>query len=226
MELPLDLQVPESPFIGPNHARGPEFECQLVVGINVRRLGAFVSEFEAAVALFDHAQKLWNGRDANPPFRWMRIAARDGALSLYHYLQALLAVKKFASLSPEWREVLNLKPLRQCEREFKTRFPRIEAVRHSISHSAELTRSPDKWREHSVAIGESGWKFSGGNIDQDTRIYSATYKPQASQTACEVSYDLTEGALRFLIDNVRKVFGVFASLDSKGIAERLRGETE
>lgn len=115
-------------------------------------LAFYHHDFCAAVELFDHA-RLESGRAAlmgkdSWAEDWRTIAARDGAMTIFNFGEALDAIS-FQEL-PTLRRQTDHDRLRQARKLMKTHFPNRVYIRHSVGHSAQMTRSVPEMEKHSV----------------------------------------------------------------------------
>ncbi|MGP0093936.1 MAG: hypothetical protein ACLPKB_28935 [Xanthobacteraceae bacterium] len=109
-------------------------------------LDYFVGSFRAAVALFDfshaqvrHAIESQKERIIIPKDirEWQFIAARDGAMSIYHIGKVLKEINPILNTCPTIRARTNHDLLRITRKKFLSLFPRFESIRHTSAHAAE-----------------------------------------------------------------------------------------
>jgi hypothetical protein len=106
--------------------------------VNVRR---FAFDFEMSVELFNLLDQLpVDGR----LFQYKMIAARNGALSLYHFKYSLSAVKNQLPTSSTHARKVDAASICKALQTFKADFPDIDLVRHAIAHAGELWETPKK----------------------------------------------------------------------------------
>jgi hypothetical protein len=156
---------------------------------HIERLLSLLSTYEvrflAAVFLFDkceeemsklfgllaHRQEIGDPRNVSPELatvtEWMAMAARDGAITIYHFGNTIEAIRKALPHCPTMNARVDHSILRGASRFFRTEFPRYEAIRHVISHAADFAATPASIAEHShrggpIKSGRGGsLEFSG-----------------------------------------------------------------
>ena len=69
--------------------------------------------------------------------QWPMLAARDGAMSVYHFGVAMEGIKKSLPSYPTIDAGVDKKQIRIATNLFRKYFPRPEAIRHVVAHSAE-----------------------------------------------------------------------------------------
>jgi hypothetical protein len=79
---------------------------------------------------------------------WQSIAARDGALSIYHFGSTIEAIRHSLPSCPALNALVDHTVLRTAHAQFRKEFPRIEAVRHVVAHVADFTKTAEL-KEHS-----------------------------------------------------------------------------
>ncbi len=88
----------------------------------------------AAVELYEHCLTLM---PVLTPSRWPAIPIRDGALSIYHFGMSMGGIRGKLKQCPTLHSLVDIDKLREADRVFRAAFPRIELLRHAISHAAE-----------------------------------------------------------------------------------------
>jgi hypothetical protein len=111
--------------------------------------------FSAALSLFDFSmgelEKATENRTAHPMFRWPFIAARDGAMSIYHFGKAMEGIMASLHKCPTVLQEVNRAKLRSSRKRLRELFPNFEAVRHSVAHAGELMNDVDDLDRHSIS---------------------------------------------------------------------------
>lgn len=83
--------------------------------------------------------------------RWLFIAARDGAITLYNLGRTMegarAALKNCASLN----QLIDHDALSKATKMFRQRFPRFEALRHMVAHDAEFSQTQKAREDHAAA---------------------------------------------------------------------------
>ena len=159
-------------------------------------LARFDREFRNAVLLFDASfqenQELVRAVERGQlDFRtldlatdtlsaWQAIAARDGALTIYHFGNTIEAVRKSLHACPTLDRLVDHARLKHASAEFRKEFPRYEAIRHVVGHAADFAASPKKKDTHSV---KGPWKadfeevsIEVGDADATTQFSGALYQ--------------------------------------------------
>jgi hypothetical protein len=218
MDLPIEVRPP---LIMPS---AEDDGWRIIASYNLGHLWQYADEFGGAIALFDHAAEHCTEGVRDVYFRWVRIAARDGAMSLYHYSECLKAIRTSTGQTA-WSNAIDMKALRDLAKEFRHRFPHIEVVRDGIGHSAELSASVSAIENNSVQT-DDGWLFTAGSIDVAARRYTVTKKPTKNAAAEVFSYDISHEAFSFLEDNLRRVHAIFEPLAAhrQGKSAKLPGK--
>lgn len=95
--------------------------------------------------------RLYNG--------WSYIAARDGAMTLYHFEKALGVATSNLKLVGALSALMDWPAIEKTKSDFKKLFPKAKAMRHAIAHVGELTQdrlSKDKNFAKVKAVNEAG----------------------------------------------------------------------
>ena len=152
----------------PEHER-EVYECIVGNRANLRR---FLTDFQTSVALFELLE-----RGGGPPstgvlggefFQYRIIAARDGALNIYHAKCSLEAIKKQLPQCPSLNPFVDPKDIRRALKIFNQFFPNCDNVRHAIAHAGEIFSSPRIMKKHEQRDARSHPGFTFG---------TATIKP-------------------------------------------------
>jgi hypothetical protein len=203
------------------------------------------NDFQHALALFDHASALeahyqgmasqtleptdnieqfvarieaWRHlRQAEQaPRAWKFIAARDAAMTVYHFSVALKAIRFGAksTLSAQVDHGL----IRRSRRDFRMNFPNAERMRNAVAHSAELLKSRsdverNTFRKQYVA-GAISFRSGGmmSNVLND-RTLTFSFMPKGLSEAQVVTLEISAQSVKSLCDVVILVFDAFRSVD-------------
>jgi hypothetical protein len=152
------------------YSRPPTIETEslpseegLIVSWNLRnslvRLFVHARDFEAALGLFDFANEhltspTLSNEQASMLKEWVRLAGRDGAMSIYHFGMTLRATQKliFRDCPVLSSRLGNAKSkFRTVNKSFNRTFPRWEKLRQAVAHAAENFSDPDERPKHFVA---------------------------------------------------------------------------
>ena len=137
-------------------------------------LGWYEQQFRHALALFNGCEQGRSPLPANPndipkyPIiesewhtlnAWQTIAARDGALSIYHFGQALAAIPPWLGNCPTVRGLVSHDALRLARKSFVAALPSYDALRHAVGHAADFNATLEKREAHSI---QPPWKETAG----------------------------------------------------------------
>jgi len=113
------------------------------------------------------------------------MAARDGALTIYHFGNAIEGIRKSLPRCPAVNASVDHDILRDASKTFRKAFPNYEAIRHVTGHVSDFTATPDRRREHShigelevgnISFDDSPRQFTGNLYN---RSYVVSYKGRA-----------------------------------------------
>ncbi len=96
-------------------------------------------------------------------FAWMRIAARDSAMTIYHVKHTLDAVNGQRKNCPTLFSYVNRDIHKKAGKLFEKSFPDLFAVRHAVAHSAENSRPEDR-KKHRASGPFDGALVAGAAI--------------------------------------------------------------
>ncbi|MGH6854255.1 MAG: hypothetical protein ACREDN_02425 [Aestuariivirga sp.] len=126
----------------------------------LRQLGQYNREFAASVELFNHSigqmaaatvsaiprAPTWDWLDD-----WMHIAARDGAMTIFHFGRTVELTRAYLPKCPTVLSLIDQVALRESGKLLRVHFPHFEAVRHSVGHAAELMGTEKNRDSNSVS---------------------------------------------------------------------------
>jgi hypothetical protein len=198
-----------------------EAEAVAILQGCLRDLNTFTGQFFDALLLFQHCLDQGNRpqEEVDIPLdelrsfmrAWLKVAARDGGMSIWHYSKALDGACDLWHC-PSLRPLIDAKALRIARRLFIARFPQFALMRHSIAHTAELTSSRDRRRANAL-LGEHKFGFhatihgSGPGAMIRNHLYGRHFVNSIDQQL--VSYEVSEEALAKLVDITDRVFAAF-----------------
>lgn len=194
----------------------------------IRDIGRYMDDFAAAVSLFDFSEtadrQLFAARpNILSPERdawreqsrrytaWMMIAARDGAMTIFHFGKAYEGIRASLKSCSSLDNLVNHAKLTEAGRLLRKHFPRFEAIRHPVAHSAEFHRNEKVWNEHAfsgpyddgfISIGPAVKKAS---VSQNlaNRVFSVTFEGEV------FSYEVNKTSLDALRQIVDTTFAAF-----------------
>ena len=171
------MKMREPPTIDWERLPEVERDAGYLVQIGLMNLGTYIDDFAAAGTLFTHCQRGMDYiRQLPEPkepdaiellknyARWIYLAGRDGALTIYHFGIACDGIRQSLAGCPTLRAKVDTTALRAAVRDCRKHFPNSEVIRHSIAHAADKVRSPQTFQEHSF----SG-SFKLGDLDIDDK---------------------------------------------------------
>jgi hypothetical protein len=115
--------------------------------MNKANLTRFLDEFRMSVALFELLE-----RGGGPPsvgvfggefMNYRMIAARDGALNIFHFGCSLEALKKQLARCPSLASRTNAVKLRNAIKQFGSYFPHADNVRNAVAHAGSFFLLPN-----------------------------------------------------------------------------------
>ncbi len=119
----------------------------------------------------------------SPIVSWKHIAARDGAINLYHFSTTLESISKSIGLAKSLHHTADHDKIKAARKLFRDTFPTVEKMRHSVAHAADLHKSKENTKENTV-FGEKGGLFISGNLVKG--VFSFTHEGKV------VSYELSQ----------------------------------
>jgi hypothetical protein len=168
-------------------------DCVILNRINLDR---FLKDFQTSVELFALLEPGGGPPSDGVPGRvpggefhnYQIIAARDGALNIYHFGCCLAAIKKQVPASPVHAGKVDAIKLRAARRQFRADFPNIDSVRHGIAHAAELYKSPADMKRNRLRM--SGFLLSPTeSVFFPSRLAERTYSVGIDGTMFSVQLD-------------------------------------
>src|SRR5262245_16361829 len=132
--------------------------------------------------------------------KWVQIAARDGAITIFNFGKSYEAVRASLKTCPALIPFVDETKLEAAGKKLRERFPRFEAVRHTVAHAAEFHRNENQMKAHAYAAGPTSLFISGM---LDGRTFSGTYENEI------FSYEVSKETLVALIEVVRLTYTAF-----------------
>ena len=171
-----------------------EADAYQCIFANKATLFIFALNFQFSVQLFEFLE-----RGGGPPsvgvfgfpFTLYRmIAARDGALNIYHFKCSLDALKKQLPTSPTIAKYVDAIKVREALKQFNKYFPNTDNIRHAISHAGEMQPTPRRQKQNIQKKDESfhGGASGAGGLFMGA-IYEKTYTVGIEGTVFSVSLD-------------------------------------
>jgi hypothetical protein len=182
-----------------------------------------VRNVAASLTLFDNCAQ-FEGAQKEPEVRalvsqWRFVAARDSAMCMYHFANAMNSVRAWLEKSTTLGPITDTEALGAAAKSFYAAFPDYAKVRHAVAHAEDLRKNPAKLAENSYTgpIDIDGLVSSNGvNVSQFViantlidRRYMATIEGKiVGHDVTRASYDVVAQ----IQDTFFKVFG--AAMDA------------
>ena len=84
---------------------------------------------------------------------WTLTAARDGAMSVYHFGRTLEGIDKSLPSCPSLRALIDERLLKEPRSKFLRSFPYFIPLRHAVAHAGERTSTPKELKKHAAGGG-------------------------------------------------------------------------
>jgi hypothetical protein len=180
---------------------------------NRNNLSTFVENFYHAAALFELLERGGNpnaGVLGGEFFYYRIIAARDGALNVYHFGKTLDAIKSFAPRCPAAAFTVSMIDLDNASKQFNEAFPNIDIIRHAIAHAGELNDAPTKLKSNTTRRSRNAHGISVGPGALFTHgLYQRSYHIGRSGKVFTLAIDqATLKKLTELTNLIRNAFSV------------------
>jgi hypothetical protein len=208
MKIDPRFQSPYPPSLAIGSLPIEERDIGWSISLNLSSLSREAKNIAAAIVLFGVCRE--NG--AKDLFGdWMRLAARDGAISIYSFGKALAQVRSLIGRVKSWHPIIDAEKLKSAESAFKKSFPFAEKMRHSVAHP-EFYNNPDKKMGINGDFEGLGIKAEGvENLVLQEMIENFTFA--ATFEGVLVKYDLTAETLNSVIGITEQAFDAFSALD-------------
>ncbi|MET4687415.1 hypothetical protein [Sinorhizobium fredii] len=163
-----------------------------------------------------------NMREMQQYSEWQRIAARDCALTIFHFSKTLGAVDGYWPKSvPSLKGKIDFPLKKQAETEFSAAFPFAGGLRHTVAHQAEFA-TPTRIAEHMISGPYDGFDMyleEGATVsvseDLSDDIYASTFEGKMFHIAIN---DGTVAKLSGVRDEYLQAFTEFLPDEAKGFA--------
>jgi hypothetical protein len=139
------MRMPSVPLLWPS-VFTPEREVEAVKDLyaHVAGLEASVEAWEAALLLYETANKPPPGISRQIAARWRWIACNECVLELYHLRSRLQKIQSVKLRScPSLRSFVDIAAIRSARKRLDEYFPDIEALRHATAHKGENDAHPE-----------------------------------------------------------------------------------
>ena len=188
---------------------------------NLMLLANTVDAFKSALEIFTYANK----EIASAGFTtaacnsgWRFVAARDGAMSLYHFGRSAEATKTLLKSCPTVIAEVDPIKLKLAVEPFNRSFPRWVKLRDGVAHAGEILKSVEEARTNilkeayedtGMSISPGGWSL--GNLSGEK--YTVGWKGKM------FSYPINSESLGILIDVAESICDVFRQFGQAGRAQ-------
>jgi hypothetical protein len=142
---------------------------------------------------------------------WQMMAARDGALTIYHFGSTIDGIKSSLPSCAALNAHVDHQKIRAACKLFKARFPGDRAIRHVSAHVADFSKTIAEQASHAVkgpfkerffsSEDPNGTTWLPGNMNNDT--YAVTFEGRAFSYALNLE---TVAKLRSLKQDVYSAF--------------------
>jgi hypothetical protein len=218
MELAPEFRLPSPPILWPSGLPEEERAAARSLQDHLYSLSNCSDDLAAAVALFElsvanvsHVEPLewqWNVYS-----RWQWLAAREGAMMLRNYKEALKLIRKLIGKCPTWLGQIDVKAIKAANSEFEAKFPRVEKLRHSVAHP-ELYADRDANMAYTgeVRASDGATVITGGG----SFVLRETFTNRTFSSTIDgilVQYDLNADTALALVNCTKRVFDAFGPID-------------
>jgi hypothetical protein len=141
----------EAPSLYSGNVPESQDHAHQLVGHALDNLNHYLQDFASALELFDHAYELMKTAEQEDwdVFRhWQFVAARDGALSIYHFQWSLQGMFNSLAQCPYLASRLDEVALRQAKKQFDKWFANAVAMRNSVGHAGDKTKHAQEHLQH------------------------------------------------------------------------------
>ena len=183
-------------------------------------LGLYERRLLLAVYLYEYSQTAgWELRNDFAKMEWalwttggwQSMAARDGALTIYHFGKATEGLQNSFRFCPTLDNQIEHKTIRQARKTFDAAFPDNIAIRNAVAHVADLSQTAEKKKSHSVkgpykkkwfsSDDPEGVTWLPGNMNDHTYAVTFMGKPY--------TYDLNLESVAKLREVKLQIFSAF-----------------
>jgi hypothetical protein len=238
IEVPLSRLPPSPPQLEGQHVLEGDFELVRHLYGVLGMIGGSEWQFGQALALLEWCRASTPAPSidpANPPKfdppkfpiiesqwatrrSWELMAAREGAMTIYHFGQALAAIAPAVRQCSSIADRVDYAALRLARKSFKAAFPNHYAIRHVVGHVVDFTATVEKRNRHSVmppwqhtfddagTLQYAGTRpiFSPGNLHG--RAYLVTYEGDVH------FYELRAETLERLLAIRERIYSAFKAV--------------
>jgi len=177
---------------------------------------SYAEDFQDALSLFDYCHeqrsvfislgeedelaKAWQREFFSRLSSWQLVAARDGAMSIFQFGESMKFIKAGVHMAPSLSVMIDSEAWKSANRRFKKDFPRFEAMRHAVAHSAEMIKTRAHLKKNSA-----GQMFIQSSLSG--RQFQATYDGKL------LSYEMSQETLNKLTLVLSEFYRAFRRAD-------------
>ena len=166
----------------------------------LHELASYVGDFDAAIQLFGETRPV--AKESPKHRRWMFIAARDGAVTLFNFDKALQTLGQLLRSCPALWAHAPPKPFKDARKIFDTAFPTVGDSRHAVAHAAEFVhKHGDHAVKGDVDVGKHIRVESPGSVGVSLYVSGSLFDDQFTSTVDGklVSYHINAASLASLV---------------------------
>jgi len=173
-------------------------------------MAKYVADFESALSLFEFADDQ-DRADEWVVRGWKWVAARDGAMSIYHVQKTLSGIGHWTKSCPTLFAAVDREALKIARKVFEEVFPNSENMRHAVAHHGEFAERRKRKGSDGTDKDYEGEGISIRNVQDieldmlDNSRYTITYEGNV------ISYDLSTKSYTALLDVLYAFYGAFAT---------------
>jgi hypothetical protein len=179
-------------------------------------LDIYVRQFQTALDLFTHAEALIR-KDLSSHTRfqgWLFIAARDAALTIYHFGHVLQATRGRIRRCPTLKPFYRAQSMRLAHKLYEANFGHIERIRHAIGHTGEMISTPENLK-----------RMQGGGQDRQPSLIISHLSNRKFQTTHDgelFSFEIADETLKMLERITGLAYEAFAPIEEAALARGRR----
>jgi hypothetical protein len=129
---------------------------------------------------------------------WAKIAARDGAITIYNFSESIKGIRSGALANKSIKNLVDWPTYEQARDKFRESFPTARNLRHAVSHAAEMMSS-SKQRGRNIVRKDfqgHGFRTEDSTFHVSQGIHGTTFF--SSHANSVGSYEVTEETLKTL----------------------------
>jgi hypothetical protein len=186
---------------------------------NLRSMSLYVMQFDSALRLFLYMFSYYSIPQtslfvrSNDPGNWKLIAARDGAMCIYHFAKSFDGVCYWTSQSAFLSSRINRAERKQASEILRERFPQFETMRNAIAHAGDIFGNAQSEKHiikgplstPDITVEEGGKLFVQDSFSGD-RTFMTTFRGELQQ------YDIDHASLEALRNACIHCYASFAAI--------------